>query len=99
MSKIHLGICDKCGREVPDNNNAVRLDMVISGQSVAKLTGFLLSQSRHILPVVEGGRVVCPGSPSRAQYLPGQPRDPRYPYQQDMEAKYREAYAKIQNLS
>lgn len=59
----------------------------------------LFAIPRHLLPVVEDGKVVCEGSPSRAQYIEGQPRDPRgslYPYDETIEAQRRAAYASMQ---
>lgn len=46
----------------------------------------------HILPVKEGERVICVGSPSRAQYLEGQPCDPRFEYNFFKEGHFRKAY-------
>lgn len=54
----------------------------------------LNSKPRHLLPI-EG----CVGSPSRAQYLENQPRDPRYPYEYDQEAAWRDAYDKLCKLA
>jgi hypothetical protein len=64
--------CDKCGRLVPPHNNAVNFEQILAGSGDT-----LIADSRHLLPVTENGKVVCEGSPSRAQYFPGQPRDPR----------------------
>lgn len=57
----------------------------------------VFAQSRHLLPVQEGGRVVCEGSPSRAQYLEGQPRDrrPQYAYDPKLEEPTRTAYTTL----
>ena len=92
--------CDKCGYLVDPQNNALLFeDHLIDvrrerGEEMSHLA-LLGAKSRHLLPVTEGDKVICTGSPSRAQYLEGQPRDPRYPYRIENEAIYREAY---QNL-
>ena len=80
--------CDKCGCEVHPENDATILEAIISGN----IAGMLFYGARHLLP--EGS---CLGSPSRAQYLPGQPRDTRedYPYNPEYEKIYREAYQKL----
>lgn len=85
-------VCDKCGRVVERNNDAVIIDGEVNGFTLAHLMS-----SRHFLPVIEDGKVVCPGSPSRAQYIEGQPRDSRdYSYDPRAEPLYRAAYAKLQ---
>lgn len=50
------------------------------------------------MPVFENGIQICEGSPSRAQYIEGQPRDSRapYAYRPEWEQRYRDAYAKAQ---
>jgi hypothetical protein len=84
--------CDKCGREVERNNDAVLIDGEVNGFSL-----YHLMSDRHFLPVIENGEVVCPGSPSRAQYIEGQPKDSRgYSYDPRAEPLYRAAYAKLQ---
>ena len=83
-------VCDKCGRPVPHGNNAAVLDYLVGNFTA------LSSLPRHLLPVIENGKVICEGNPSRAQYLPGQPRDKRYPYNPKREVAYREAYTEIQ---
>jgi hypothetical protein len=85
--------CDKCNHEVPSNNDATILDFYISGSEFSIL-GY---QSRHLLPVIDSqGEVICEGSPSRAQYLKGQPRDKRgYKYDSKMESTIRIAYQKM----
>ena len=83
--------CDKCNEHVPPVNNAVILDFAVTGNPM-----LLFSYSRHLLPVVVDGQEVCAGSPSRAQYLPNQPRDTRgYRYNPDDEALIREGYARM----
>lgn len=84
--------CDKCGRPVDPTNNAVNIDVGILALNNRQQDAFFLGITalpRHLLPV-DG----CPGSPSRAQYLEGQPRDPRpdYEYDELMEPLVREAY-------
>ena len=80
--------CDKCGKEVPFYNDAVRIETEKSGQP----TQTLLYHSRHFLPTED-----CEGSSSRAQYIEGQPRDKRgcYPYIKEEEAAWRAAYEKV----
>ena len=53
--------CDKCKREVPTTNDVNVLEGLLQNGTVA------LGGSRHLLPVVEDGKTVCVGSPSRAQ--------------------------------
>lgn len=83
--------CDKCGERVEPGNDAVLLAI-----ATGELDGLsaVFAQSRHLLP--EGN---CEGSPSRAQYLEGQPRDTRaeYPYDKRLEKPVREAYAAVQH--
>ena len=84
-------VCDKCKTAVPDDNNAVTLEAIRSGDLM-----YLLAYPRHLLPVVVDGVTVCTGSPSRAQYLEGQPRDTRgYGYYPELEASTREAYRQL----
>jgi hypothetical protein len=86
-----MNICSKCGREVPRDNDCARLEAMINSESI-------FGSSRHLLPVKEGDVVICEGSPSRAQYLSGQPRDQRagYQYQPHLEDTYRAAYKSMQ---
>ncbi len=85
--------CDKCGHDVPRNNDAVELEAILGGNPLV----ILGHRPRHLLPVQENGEVVCEGSPSRAQYLEGQPRDTRgYKYFPEREQAIREAYAQLQ---
>jgi len=92
--KVEVGripplVCDKCGEAVPDHNDAVRLDIELGAGP-----GLITAQPRHLLPTE-----TCPGSPSRAQYLEGQPRDDRYPYDPQYEAAVRAAYARMQEAT
>jgi len=85
--------CDKCGQEVLPHEDAGALEFLLC-QAIE--TVFI--PSRHIFPVVKDGKMVCEGSPSRAQYLPGQPRDSRtaYPYIPAKEQEIRAAFAELQ---
>lgn len=84
--------CDKCEGEVELGNDALALDVIRTGNPAL---GFAIS--RHLLPVVVDGQTVCPGSPSRAQYLEGQPRDTRsaHAYNPENELPNREAYQQL----
>jgi len=85
-----MGMCDKCNQPVDPANDAVRLDAAFFGHPLVSM-----SVSRHLLRT-KG----CEGSPSRAQYLEGQPRDTRdYPYIEENEVRWRAAYAAIQSDS
>ena len=80
--------CDKCGLEVTPDNNAVRVVAVLEDNPIVVYE----HQPRHFLPTEH-----CEGSPSRAQYIEGQPRDTRgHPYYPSMERKMRLAYAEVQ---
>jgi len=78
--------CDKCGCDVPKSNDAVWIQSYATEQPIS----LLVFGSRCFLPTD-----TCPGSPSRAQYIAGQPRDSRYPYDKSMEKKWRMAYKRI----
>ena len=82
-------VCDKCGEPVPHANDAVALDIFLGAGP-----GLITAQPRHLLPTDK-----CPGSPSRAQYLPGQPKDVRYPYDDAAEPLVRAAYERLQENS
>ena len=92
--------CEKCGKDVPTNNNAVFLDAIRQGSDIndtwVRSTLTLHYGGRHFLPV-DG----CQGSPSRAQYIEGQPKDSRgaYPYQSRLEKTYRDAYEKLKQIT
>jgi hypothetical protein len=87
------GNCNKCDFPVGLENNAVAIDLLITQDPV-----LVFAYSRHLLPVVMDGEMICEGSPSRAQYLPGQPRDTRgYGYYSDEEVKVNAAYAELQD--
>jgi hypothetical protein len=79
--------CDKCGKPVSRDNDAVRIEAIASGNSLL----LLLANPRCFLPTED-----CEGSPSRAQYIEGQPRDTRgYQYNQTLEARYRQALKEL----
>lgn len=82
----YSGICDKCGKPVPKWNDAVLIDAEVTGKSWVGIV-----DPRHFLPTED-----CDGSPSRAQYIEGQPRDTRgYTYEPEMEARWRRAHAAV----
>lgn len=85
--------CDKCGKHVPSNNDAA----IFAAYAANDPTIMLFGSPRHLLPIIEDGKVVCEGSPSRAQYLEGQPHDPRpeYKYRPEHEARFRAAYEQM----
>lgn len=84
--------CDKCGKPVPPKNDAVNLMLVMESTSSDLALAYIFASPRHLLPTED-----CAGSPSRAQYLEGQPRDTRgYPYSAEAEAEVRAAYAHMQ---
>jgi hypothetical protein len=81
-------VCDKCGGEVPWENDATIIESFYHGRPAM----VFFYHSRHFLPVGE-----CEGSPSRAQYIEGQPRDTRgFPYEPKREPAWRDAYARTQ---
>ena len=83
--------CDKCGKPVDPSNDASILEAIFAGEPAIAVW----KVGRHLLPV-EG----CQGSPSRAQYLEGRPRDTRgYPYISGDESKWRRAYAMMITLA
>lgn len=84
--EARLAVCDKCGKPVPIKNDAVFLQMRVTND-----LSLITAQPRHLLPTED-----CEGSPSRAQYLEGQPSDSQYAYHPELEAPMREAYRKMQ---
>lgn len=93
---MHRGpsLCDKCGLGVHPRNDVTLITSIANGNPNIALD----RQSRHFLPVYDSnGKVICDGSPNRAQYIEGQSRDVRgrYPYVPSMESKYRRAYSEI----
>lgn len=101
---------DKCRQEINPEHNDLSLVIAIaeaikqgvsleSDMTHAAITNYRLGYySRHFLPVCDtAGNVLCEGSPSRAQYIEGQPRDTRgYAYVEASEPIFRAAYAKAQ---
>ncbi len=94
-------VCFKCGRSVCPGNDARLIGQIaLPGQDATGVG----PRTRHFLPEFEkdqnGNEVmVCPGSPYRAQYIEGQPRDQRqYPYLKEHEVVWRAAYEKAQKL-
>lgn len=96
LSNIRLAVaaCHKCHCMVAPANNAVFLEII-------RQNTMILGVARHLFPVVVNGDLICEGSPSRVQYLEGQPRDtrPQGRYLSDLERPYRDAYAKLQELA
>jgi hypothetical protein len=89
-----MSTCDKCGGIVPLHNDAVFVEALT--KDTPEL--LLIAKSRHFLSVVKNGVTLCEGSPSRAQYIAGQPRDRRgYRYDTNLEAKIRIAYAQAKD--
>ncbi len=85
-----MGTCDKCGKEIEPWNDAVLITSYVEDEP---LTVFVYV-SRHFLPTED-----CEGSPSRAQYIEGQPRDmrPEFAYNPELEPLFRRAFAHVQN--
>lgn len=80
-------VCDKCGLPVARSDDAV----VIASYAENAPMMLLVYRARHFMP-----SETCPGSPSRAQYIAGQPRDTRgYRYDTAQETRYRQAYARV----
>lgn len=88
--QTQMDYCDKCGEYVPTSNNAAMLDVLL-GDFVA-----ILAQRRHFLPTEN-----CEGSPSRAQYIEGQPKDSRsqYGYDSYWEMQTRAAYVELLKMN
>jgi len=87
-------LCDKCGKPVHPRNNVYYIDLAAFPNPIVELVvAFTGVPGRHFLPV-DG----CEGSPSRAQYIEGQPRDTRgYGYhKEEYEQAYRAGYAAVQ---
>ena len=82
--------CERCNTPVPPENDVTLFEFFRTGDRVQAL-----AHPRHLLPVVVEGRQICPGTTSRAQYLDGQPRDPRYNYHAELEQPSRAAYATL----
>jgi len=79
--------CDKCGKPVPRENDATQVYAVAFDRPMA----LIFYKPRHFMPTAD-----CEGSPSRAQYIEGQPRDERgYEYDPALEGPYRAAYLSL----
>ena len=75
--------CDKCFQPVVPENDATLVASIATGNPY-----LVLARPRHFLPTEN-----CQGSPSRAQYIEGQPKDQRgYLYDKKLESSYRAAY-------
>lgn len=55
---------------------------------------------RHLLPVIEHGEAICPGSPITAQHIPGQLHGswPDFPFEESLVPFYTQAWAILQRL-
>lgn len=82
---IQFGICAKCLKPCPKENDVAYIESYIPGNGAV----LLFMPSCHLLPTED-----CIGSPSRAQLIEGQPRDPRpeYPYDPERAKIYMGAY-------
>ena len=58
--------CDKCGEKVSMNNDAAFFQSIL-----LENPDVMISQARHLLPIVKKGHVVCAGSPVLYKYLVG----------------------------
>jgi hypothetical protein len=88
IGSVPLSTCDKCGEHVDPKNDALLITAHVDQNP------FLLfvCRSRHLLPTDK-----CEGSPSRAQYLDGQPKDERgYTYDEERAREFREGYIEYQ---
>ncbi len=63
--------CIVCQLPVPKMNSATAHDAHFTTY------GGMCKDTKHKLRIIIDGETRCPGSPSRAQYIPGQPRDTR----------------------
>ena len=96
---LQLECCPKCGQLVTLENNGALLDLIVQAHPTP-LLAMMVTQAFHLLPLVQEGQMVCPGSPSRAQYLRGQPRDirPHIIYRPERRPAMQAAYAEMQYL-
>ena len=91
----YLPLCDKCGKPVHPSNDAglIEAEVVRIKNIKAYFPVLAMYRARHFLP--EGN---CEGSPSRAQYIKGQPKDKRgYSYNKDLKPLYRQAFTTLQS--
>lgn len=72
--KYHNTPCDKCGGRMHNMNSVGAFEFYFNRLAA------LANSDRHLLRVIENGKILCEGSPSRAQSLPFQPRDTRPEY-------------------
>lgn len=89
-------ICYRCRRHLDIKDNAVVIHLLAVGSdpSIPKKPALM-----HLLPIKTWwGKVVCRGSPSRAQYIEGQKRDTRdgFRYNPTDEPRWRQAYELLQ---
>lgn len=91
-------VCFVCHGEVPIENDGGEIGFKVFGDFSGMHCG---SRTIHFLPVVgDDRRIICRGSPYRAQYIDGQPRDLRkFIYFKTREAQIRDAYQKLQELA
>ncbi len=93
-----MRICWKCKGEVPVKNDGGHIGYLVWSDPTGLQCG---SRTIHFLPVVIKDKngvdvVVCLGSPYRAQYIEGQPRDTRhYLYFKEYVAPVRAAFQKL----
>ena len=105
-----MDTCDKCGQEIiPAYNNLCVVAAIAEAiEDDLRSDKFILMHvnatrfnkpARHFLLVRNGDTLFCEGSPSRGQFIEGQPRDMRgYEYTEGLEKLYRAAWAKAQEL-
>lgn len=88
---MQSNVCDKCGCPVEPWNDAAIYDVYLRGDDFSKII-LASGGCRHLLPVPG-----CEGSPSRAQYLPGQGGDsrPGATYHKGEESVRRDAYSRM----
>lgn len=101
-------LCDKCQQPVSPNNNALLIEQLAKGSVTVNLFNSFFEEvnmtkgnniqsfevGRHLFP-----EKTCEGSPSRLQYIKGQPKDKRgYQYNLALEGKFRDAYAKVLDM-
>jgi len=95
------GVCCSCGHEVAANNNTLFLELTVekilrhgldyTEDQVTEKAAYYVALEfrpwRHLLPVIEGGKLVCQGTPSSAQYL-----DENLPKLSSYDAENKERY-------
>jgi len=96
-----MGICHLCGGRVSSTNDKGILLARVNGTGIDAY----LSKPQHVIPgFYPGAGAPCVGSPSIAQYLPGQRPDTRegpdgclrYPIQANMIERVRKAWGDMQ---